>query len=195
MTFCDSSIYTKHIQLIPHRMDIVLVGHASTIKVICEDSKRPAFKGYSVAAHPHEDDIIKMVNEEVSLYDVSMKNLTDASLDVYPQFRLVGLKAGRTYLDLDIIHSRNKSLVGPLVPDYHVLVVEKINVLRDAFMYVLLTSQVLTLLMLAFRMRTTAIKEVLWKPCALLAAVFCQAILMPLVSKHNFIPHFKTVQC
>ncbi len=180
----EGGTYSKIIQLIPHGMDIVLVGHASTIKVVCEDSRRAIFKGYSIVAHPHNDDIIKMVNNEVSLYAYNT-NISTAGLDIYPQFRLIGLQPGRTALDLDIIYSHNKSLVGPLVPDYQVLVVEKVNVLRDAFMYVLLTSQVLTLLMLAFRMRSDAAKEVICRPCALLAAIFCQAILMPLVSFIN----------
>ena len=42
--------------------------------------------------------------------------------------------------------------------------------------------QVMTLLMLAFRMRGVAVKSILCKPCALLAAITSQAIIMPLVS-------------
>ena len=42
--------------------------------------------------------------------------------------------------------------------------------------------QVMTLLMLAFRMRSVAVRSILCKPCALLAAITCQAVLMPMVS-------------
>ena len=69
-----------------------------------------------------------------------------------------------------------------IASDYEVTVVERVNVLHDAFVYVLLTTQILTLLMIAFRMRVVAVKEVLRKPCSLIAALVCQAVLMPLVS-------------
>lgn len=45
-----------------------------------------------------------------------------------------------------------------------------------------LASQVLTLLMLSFRTRPAAVRDVLSRPCALLAALTCQAILMPMVT-------------
>ena len=48
-------------------------------------------------------------------------------------------------------------------------------------MYVLSVVQILVLMMLGWRMRNAAVREVLRRPCVLIAAILCQAMLMPLV--------------
>lgn len=61
------------------------------------------------------------------------------------------------------------------------MVVARNEIIRDAFAYIVLVMQLMTLLVLGFRMRLLAIREVLRKPCSLIIATICQVILKPLV--------------
>ena len=95
---------------------------------------------------------------------------------------ITSLKPGRVVLSIKLWDENPKQLkCSSSVQDYVIKVTRKVNILDDAFLYVLASAEMLTLMMLGFRIRREAVKEILVRPCALIGGVITQIIIMPLV--------------
>lgn len=167
------------LRLQPPRESIVLVGGQSFIQVQCT---LPNYH-YRLQAIPVSSTLVKVLTA-----DVLLNNTLSSSPSLDEQLmaiQLLGLRPGRTKLLFNLLHANDRSLVQRLSWDFEVVVVERLNVLKDGFLYLLLVAQMAALSMLIVRMRGTAVKEVLKRPCALFSAFFCQAVLVPLVCIHG----------
>lgn len=174
------------IVLRPVKRSIVLAGHRTNIRVYCEPELSQDIR---LSITPRDPDIVRVLTRQlnISINDLEVGNQNDSTMDVDAELglvrghiRLLGIKPGSTRLKINILHG-NRSLIARLQEDYAVTVVRRVDVLQDAFMYVLSAAQVMVLLMLGWRLRSAAVKEVLCRPCTLIAAILCQTLLMPLV--------------
>ena len=93
----------------------------------------------------------------------------------------IGLEQGSVELSFAILDSKS-TLVWKLIDVYVIKVVHNVNVVYDAFMYVMVSVEMLTLFMLGFRIRRQAIREALVKPSSVIVAIICRVVFMPLVS-------------
>jgi hypothetical protein len=185
----------------PVKHEIVMVGHRSVIKIMCD--KLPQNIRLSVfldqpLAHLQPEHILCYVNVSDASdgsdgSDSPSATTATASVSAEPgeeksstqHLEITGLHPGQTFLFLSVWDPAdgNGTAYGELLPDaYVVTVVERVDMARDAFTYVLSMVKFLALLLLGFRMRSEAVKEVLTRPCALINALLCQVLLLPMVS-------------
>ena len=184
VTVCHGLEPSTRTHLIPDLGLTLLVGNEADIKLVI-DSQIPNLKHdhVLVAAATGEDIVRILPTENQDTDNATEQQTTDAPLHVV---RVKGIHPGHASLNFYLEEESNISRPDgrPLLikTGYPVEVVEDKGVLQGAFLYVILTSQFLTMLLLAVRMRTESVKEVFVHPCALLGALVCQAVLMPLVS-------------
>ena len=114
------------------------------------------------------------------LSSLLLRFLNNTEDDSVSRIQLLGLKPGSTKLRITLLNP-NCTEITPLYEDYTVYVVQRVDVVEDAFMYVLCSAQMLVLLMLGWRLRSGAVRQVLCRPGALITAIICQAVLMPVV--------------
>ena len=155
--------------------EIVMVGHRSAVKITCNKLKQ----NVRLSAHLDKPALLEVHPQQI----FCLLNETDRP----PQhLELVGVLPGQTVLFLQANDADDNTSLPHFLPDtYIVTVVEQVDVARDAFMYVVSMVKFFTLLLLGFRMRSEAVKEVLTRPCALINAILCQTTLLPLVSSHT----------
>ena len=175
------SLPTLQLRLQPQRVDIVLVGSQSSIQVRCA---HPSAQ-YRLRVRPTKPSLVRVLTRDVLLNASSSSSSQSSSHEQLADVQLLGLRPGRTHLELVLLHAANRSVVGVLSRHFEVVVVERLNALQDGLLYLLVAAQLAALVVLAARMRGAAVKQVLRRPCALFSAIFCQAVLVPLVS-HGF---------
>ena len=179
------SLPTLQLRLQPQRVDIVLVGSQSSIQVRCA---HPSAQ-YRLRVRPTKPSLVRVLTRDVLLNASSSSSSSSSSQssshEQLADVQLLGLRPGRTHLELVLLHAANRSVVGVLSRHFEVVVVERLNALQDGLLYLLVAAQLAALVVLAARMRGAAVKQVLRRPCALFSAIFCQAVLVPLVS-HGF---------
>ena len=169
-----SSNTSYKISLHPPEHNIVLVGYKSAIRVYCEK----VVQQICVAFQPEYDDMVKIVNDQL----IVSPNETGTTR---PRLKLLGMRPGQTRLNVSILHPENRSYYRPFTDGYLVTVVSKVDLLNDAFLYVLCIVQFLTLLMLGSRIRGCAVREIIRRPSGIVAAALCQAMFLPLVSTNT----------
>ena len=191
--------FDREAVLHPSMHEIVMVGHRSIIKIMCDklpqNIRLSAFLDQPLA-HIHPEHILCFLNSSesskeltrsssVSGSETTSQSPTQDERSSTQHLEITGLLPGQTFLFLKISDpdDDNGSIQGgELLPDmYVVTVVKRVDMARDAFMYVLSMVKFFTLLLLGFRMRNVAVKEVLTRPCVLINAILCQVALLPLV--------------
>lgn len=159
------------ISLYPSQSQVVLAREKAALLVVCEYL---VGGDLCISVKPRHDGIVRILNKELYVYG----NESGAEQHI----GILGLHPGRVFLDLNLRHAdRNNSEIGPLTQGYEIIVVARNEIIRDAFAYITLVMQLMTLLVLGFRMRLLAIREVLFRPCSLIVATVCQVLLKPLV--------------
>lgn len=197
----DSNIQAKplDITITPDKQTIVLLGKKRTINIYCSDELSPEFCiKASLLEEDKEDQTIKVTGNEGNMYlfnkqnshypvkilsqesyfeaNKTNKGASHASVDI------LGLRPGRVQLKLQLLHhNSNQTQLGVLDKDYEVIVAEQLNLLHDAFVYILCTIQFLAMFLLGLRMRGAATKEIIVRPCALITALITQTVFVPLV--------------
>ena len=185
MTSCTA--FTKEdisqVQITPYKQAIVLLGQTISIDVY-----NPGVGPFCIKIIPKtkaswSTSIRIRPDESCFQNESSNNNLSPEQGQQYLYFQLTGLKPGRQELTLLIYDNRfTNGTAYILSNDYEVIVSEQLNVIHDAFIYILGSIQFLALLLLGLRMRGAATKEIIVNPCALISALLCQVICLPLVS-------------
>ncbi len=205
-TICQKAAGEMLVEFQPKQQSILLTGSVTYVHVICRDLDQEL----CVSIAPIDESVATVLTTEICALWTTTDNVSHVtpgqilaraaepelpvqdpeeekeedfsktSSDLVMVIQVKGSGIGRTYLNLDLLYG-NRTVRVANWRTYAVAVVKHVSVVGDVFMYVLSATQMLTLLMLGCRLRRAAIREVLTKPCGLMAGVLCQIMLMPLV--------------
>ena len=181
--FSHPKLNNGSIQLHPPSQVIVLVGHKSVINITCMSR--------DTSEHRNTTTLMINLHSKAPLMHLHPRQfICNATIEppLSQEIEIFGLYPGETILVVDIQDlSKDQTYLYSGRDKYSIIVVERSSVANDAFMYVISMVNFLALLILAFRMRTDAVKRVFLQPCSLINAIICQMLLLPLVSKSIFL--------